>query len=310
MSVTGQLIGGVVSKLPPSLIRSMARQYAAGATVDEAMREVTSLRSRGLSATVAVLGEAATDETYVARHLTELRSVLAALPTSGGLDLRLGVKPTALGVDVSPELAVQSLQSLAAVARERGCDIEVDMEQLGYVETTLDLVRRSRSVEQDNVYAVVQAYLYRTGDDVEGLIRDKIPTRIVKGTYKEQATNAYQLYESVRENFMGLVRRYLEAGVPVGIATHDEYLIVRALHLIRELEVPTDRYEFQMIMGVQETLRQRLVDVGHRVRVTVHFGSDLHLWSIRRLKENPEIAMYALTGIKDAVLSRTRRATT
>lgn len=307
MSVLGQIVGGAVGQLPPPVIRSMAKQYAAGATVQEAMREVNLLRSLGIASTVAVLGEAATDRTYVERHLQELRSVLVAVGNAKDeVDVRLGIKPTALGVDVSPVLAGEALQDIAAEAGSCGCSVEVDMEQLGYVDTTLHMVSQARSAGQSNVFAVVQAYLYRTATDVERLVAEGVPTRIVKGTYKEGADNAYQLRESVQENFVALVHRYLRAGVTVGIATHDEYVIVRILQLLRELDVSKDRYEFQMIMGVQETLRRHLVNSGHTVRVTVHFGSDLHKWSIRRLKENPEIAKYAIVGIKDAVVSRVR----
>ncbi|MFE7423125.1 proline dehydrogenase family protein [Rhodococcus sp. NPDC057529] len=298
-------MGGVVGTLPPSVIRSMAKQYAAGATVDDAMRVVGELRDAGINSTVAVLGEAATTEGYADQHMRELESVFDALRKAGrsDLDVRLGIKPTALGIDVSNELATKNLIAIASNAQDAGRIVEVDMEQLQYVDRTLDMVRSAKLSSYSNVYAVVQAYLHRTNNDVEQLIRDGIPARIVKGTYKEPL-KAFQLYESVRENFVALVRQYLEAGVFVGIATHDEYVIVRALNMIRELGVDPANYEFQMIMGVQETLRQSLVDAGHPVRATVHFGSDLHLWSIRRLKENPEIARYAVSGMADAVRHR------
>ena len=306
MSVTGQVVGGLVGRFPPGVIRAMARQYAAGATVDDARREIRSLRGRGTAATASLLGEAATTEDYADRHVRELGSVLTALrdPGNAELDVRLGVKPTALGVDVSRDLAARNLRAIARGAAEAGCAVEVDMEKLGYVDPTLDLVRTARAEPGSTVCAVVQAYLHRTSGDVDALLADRTPTRIVKGTYKETADHAYQLYESVRENFVALVRRYLEAGVWVGVGTHDEYVIVRVLELVRELGAPPDAYEFQMIMGVQEGLRRGLVEAGHPVRVTVHFGSDLHLWSVRRLRENPEIAKYALLGIADAVRSR------
>jgi len=297
MSFTGQVVGSVVGRLPASMIRAMASQYAAGASVEEAMAEVVSLEQRGIASTVSVLGEAASSEWYADKQVGELRSVLTAVDAHGApLDIHLGVKPTALGIDVSHDLAVRSLTTVAGESEERGCIVEVDLEQIDYVDATLDLVRTVRASHL-NVYGVVQAYLHRSSNGVQALTREGIPTRIVKGTYKEPGRVAFQLYESIRENYIALVRSYLESGVWVGIGTHDEFVIVKVLHLIKELGVSTDAYEFQMIMGIQETLRQSLVDAGHPVQVTVHFGTDLHLWSVRRLKENPEIARYALTGL-------------
>jgi proline dehydrogenase len=303
VSLTGRILGGVVGYLPPSAIRKMAKQYAAGATVQDAMREIRSLSNAGLASTVSVLGEAASSVAYADSQIRELCSVLNETARVGDLDVRLGIKLTALGLDVSKELAQQNLLYLASQAGEVGCLLEVDMEQLPYVDQTLNAVHEAHKTHS-NVTAVVQAYLHRSRADVRSLVDLGIPARIVKGTYKEGPLNAYQLPEVIRGNFLALVRSYFEAGVPVGVATHDEYLIYRVLDLVDELGVAKESYEFQMIMGIQEILRGTLVDAGHKVRVTVHFGSDLHKWSIRRLKENPEIARYAMQGMSERVRGR------
>lgn len=300
-TLAGRVVGGTVGLLPPSMIRAMAKQYSAGDTLEAAMAEVAALGRNRMSTTLAVLGEAAVSQAYAATHLQELLGVVDAVANSPEpVDARLGVKPTALGIDVSLDFAAGQLDHLAQRAQAAGCIVEIDMEQLQYVDGTLALVRHARA-ERSNVYAVVQAYLHRTSADVDALIVDGIPARLVKGTYKEPAGQAFQLYESVRANYLAIVRKFLTSGVWVGIATHDEYLIAEVLQMIRSLEVPPDRYEFQMIMGVQTVLRQSLVDAGHPVRVTVNFGADMHLWSVRRLKENPEIARYAVAGMRDSI---------
>ncbi len=84
-------------------------------------------------------------------------------------------------------------------------------------------------------------------------------------------------------------------------------LIFRTIDLAEQLGVAGENYEFQMIMGIQEALRSSLVAAGHRVRVTVHFGSDLHKWSVRRLKENPDLARYAMHGMLDGVRGQLTR---
>jgi proline dehydrogenase len=293
VSLGGRLMSACVDHLPPSVIRAMARPYCAGATAADALREVVRLHQQGINATVSALGEAATTEAAAERHLDEVRSVLAELRAHPELDVRLGVKLTGLGLPVSHELAARNLARLVEDAEGR--PIEVDMEQFAFVDDTLAIVRA-----QGDVGAVVQAYLPRTTADIEPLLEQRTPTRIVKGAYQEP--NAWQQPEAVRENFVALVRRFLQAGVPVGIATHNEYVVVRALDLISQLGATA--YEFQMIMGAGEALRARLLAAGQPVRVTVHFGEDLHLWSIRRLKENPEIARYAMHGLREMMAAR------
>ena len=46
-----------------------------------------------------------------------------------------------------------------------------------------------------------------------------------------------------------------------------------------------------MLLGVTEDLRDILIAAGHRMRIYVPFGEHWHAYSMRRLKENPNIAI-------------------
>jgi proline dehydrogenase len=283
----------VLDRLPASVVRRAARRYLGGATVSEAMDVVRSLAAQGVSATLAVVGEAAQTPEYAEQYLHEFLGVTDAIADTG-LDVHLGVKLTGLGLEFDPQLARTHLLSLAEAAAAIGSVVEVDMEQARYVDSTLETVRAARRT-MPNVQAVVQAELYRTADDARALIADHIPTRVVKGAYKEGRAHAHARPEAIRDSYLDLVRQYLTAGVHVGVATHDEYVISHVLRLADELGVSADAYEFQMLKGIQEQIRGSLVRSGHPVRVTVSFGTDAHKWSVRRLKENPEIIRYMLT---------------
>jgi proline dehydrogenase len=296
MTATGRAMASVLDVLPPSVIRRAARRYLGGATVSEAMDVARSLASDGMPATLAVVGEAAQTPEYADQHLRELLDVTDAVAGTG-LDVRLGVKLTGLGLVFDPQLARTHLFSIAEAAAAVGCVVEIDMEQACYVDRTLATVRAARGT-MSNVEAVVQAELYRTAGDVRALVADRIPTRVVKGAYKEGRTHAYGRPEVIRDNYMDVVRQYLKAGVHVGVATHDEYLIFHVLRQAEELGVSSGAYEFQMLKGIEEQLRAALVRSGHPVRVTINFGADAHKWSLRRLKENPEIVRHMLTSIR------------
>jgi proline dehydrogenase len=295
MTAADRAMSTVLDALPAWVIRRAARRYLGGATVCEAMDVARSLAAAGMPATLAVVGEAAQTPEYADQHLRELLTVTDAVAGTD-LDVRLGAKLTGLGLVFDPQLARAHLFSIAAAAAAAGCVVEVDMEQARYVDHTLETVRAARRT-MSNVEAVVQAELYRTAEDVRALIADRIPARVVKGAYKEGRTHAYGLPEVIRDNYVDVVRQYLKAGVHVGVATHDEYLIFHVLRLTEELGVSSDAYEFQMLKGIAEQLRAALVRSGHPVRVTVNFGADAHKWALRRLKENPEIVRHMLTSI-------------
>jgi len=91
-----------------------------------------------------------------------------------------------------------------------------------------------------------------------------------------------------------LVEKHLSAGCYASIATHDEACVQRALATIDRLSLGPDRYEFQMLLGVDPVLRRSLLDAGHRLRVYVPFGGDWYAYSTRRLKENPSIARHVI----------------
>jgi len=295
MTATGRAMSSVLDMLPASVIRRAARRYLGGETVGEAMDVARSLAAAGMAATLAVVGEAAETPEYAGRHMRELLAVTDAVAGTG-LDVRLGVKLTGLGLVFDPQLARTHLFSIAEAAAAAGCVVEIDMEQARYVDAALDIVRAARRT-MPNVEAVVQAELYRTAGDVRALIADHIPARVVKGAYKEGPAHAYARPEVIRDSYLDVARQYLTAGLHVGVATHDEYLIFHVQRLAGELGVSSAGYEFQMLKGIGEQLRAALVRSGHPVRVTVNFGTDAHTWSLRRLKENPELVRHMLTSI-------------
>jgi proline dehydrogenase len=105
---------------------------------------------------------------------------------------------------------------------------------------------------------------------------------------------AWKGYDTVRLNFTAALEKLLTRGVYTAIATHDEYLACAATALLDQLGVPRNRYEFQMLLGVDDDLRTILLEQGHRLRVYVPYGSDWYAYSIRRLRENPEVAGYVI----------------
>jgi proline dehydrogenase len=67
--------------------------------------------------------------------------------------------------------------------------------------------------------------------------------------------------------------------------------------MVEKHGLPRDRYEFQMLLGVDEQLRRILLAAGHRLRVYVPYGRDWYPYSIRRLRENPEVARHVLRAM-------------
>ena len=137
----------------------------------------------------------------------------------------------------------------------------------------------------------------RTLADIDGLPREGASVRLCKGIYVEPREIAWKGYDTVRANFVQALEKIIERGIYPAIATHDEYLACAASALVDKHGLARDRYEFQMLLGVDEQLRRILIASGHRLRVYVPYGRDWYPYSLRRLRENPEIASHVLRAL-------------
>ena len=83
-----------------------------------------------------------------------------------------------------------------------------------------------------------------------------------------------------------------------GYATHDQTLIDRLLDWVESEKIAPHLFEFQSLFGVPMNGRlEQLVEKGFKVRIYVPFGPDWFDYSLRRLKENPDIAGYVISNL-------------
>jgi proline dehydrogenase len=281
--------------VPRSVVRNIASRYVAGETIDAALGTVRSLNAQGCMATLDVLGEDITrlDETEVT--VLEYQRALSEIAARGA-DSNISVKLTALGLKLDPDHCRCEFARIVESARAHGIFVRIDMEDSSVTEVTLQIyfefLRR-----YEKVGIVLQAYLHRSAEDARRVAEVGGNVRVCKGIYVEPPSIAFQDRDEIRRNYMALVESLLASGRYVGIATHDPVLAERSLALIRKLGLEPKAYEFQMLLGVARTLRQRLVMEGHRLRVYVPYGEAWYAYSVRRLKENPAIAGNVLKGL-------------
>jgi proline dehydrogenase len=295
MSLLDRVVVTTLPLVPKPVVRAVARRYLAGETIPEMIRTVSALNARGVVATVSVLGEHVTSRDEALDAVRRFVDVLGAI-VERGLDANVSVKPTQIGLKIDPAFCEANLRAIIAAAEPHGRFVRIDMEDSSCTSDTLALFRAVRR-DHEKVGTVLQAYLHRSADDATRLAGEGARIRICKGIYSEPASIAFHDREQIRDSFMRLVEILLRRRCYVAVATHDEALVEKSLALAASLGLGHDAYEFQMLLGVAEPLRARLVAAGHRVRVYVPFGPLWYPYSIRRLRENPRIARYVLEGI-------------
>ena len=283
--------------VPRPIVRRLSSRYIAGPSLDDVMRVVRRLNAKGQLATVDVLGEEITTADEARAITGQYHDALARIDEEG-LDANVSVKLTGFGLELDLDLCRESLEAVVIDAAARRNFVRIDMEDSSTTDRTLELFRSLRAEGHENVGVVLQSYLRRTSSDLAGLSN----VRLCKGIYIEPEEIAFQHDNEVRANYVRCLEALVEQDAYVGIATHDEYLIVEALRIVRDL--PPERYEFQMLLGVRPDRADELVAGGHRLRVYVPYGTDWYQYSVRRLQENPKLAGYVTADLVGRVLGR------
>jgi proline dehydrogenase len=268
----------------------------AGETIDEALQAAEAVSREGFSVTLDILGEHTLD-VKISQKITEDYCSLYNLITQKNLDCTISLKLTHLGLDISKELAAENLNKIIISARPGNRGLTIDMENSSYTSQTLDMYKTALEF-YENTGTVLQAYLHRSMDDLKQIMSPKLRLRICKGIYLEDGKIAFKNGNQINENYIALCQTLLKGEGFVEIATHDTELIHDLDRWISENHIPMDRFEFQVLYGVPmgNTL-ENLKDKGYRVRVYIPFGDKWYEYSIRRLKENPNIVGYVLKNM-------------
>ncbi len=267
-------------------------RFVAGETIEQAAAVVKDLNSRGITASFDHLGESIKSEAEANAEVVEYSQILDTIE-SQKLNCGISIKPTQLGLDIDPELFFSNTSKIIEKAAEYKRFVRIDMEDSGHTDATLTAFRRLRA-KFDNVGIVIQAYLYRSKDDVAALLKEGCSIRLCKGAYDEPASVAFPKKSDTDANYVTLMQMMLDSGIYHGIATHDEAMIKATVEYAQKQGIAKSAFEFQMLYGVRRDLQDKLARDGYNIRVYVPYGSHWYPYFMRRLAERPANVWFVL----------------
>jgi proline dehydrogenase len=272
-------------------MRLGAARFVAGETLDDAAVVLRRLNEKGLKANTTLLGEGVTNEAETRAVVASYKEILDRIAAER-LRVNVALKLTHLGLTFDEDLARANIDELVTRAARLGNFIRLDMEESAFVDPTLQMFRRLREAGHLNVGTVLQSYLYRTPDDLESLLDLTPNLRFVKGAYLEPPSLAYPAKSDVDVAYQRLIERSLTAGGFTAIATHDQALIAHAIGFAEDNDIPTSRFQFQMLYGVHAKLQADLAQQGYDVLVATPYGPDWYRYLMRRLAERPANVLF------------------
>ena len=296
ISILNSFIIKTITLMPKVIVQLFAGKYVAGESHKTALAVVKSLNDQGLSATIDILGEHVQDITEAKQITSEYIDLYDEI-AENQLDCNISIKPSHIGLDLGENQFLDNLQLLIDKAMTYENFLRIDMESSLVTDITIkaytQMLKRSKAVG-----TVFQAYLFRTLDDIKKVQSNHLNFRLCKGIYKESEDISIQDRKHINENYLKILRYAFTANNYVGIATHDIDLLKNIYSLIEELNVSPDKFEFQVLYGVPMSgWIEKHLENRYKVRVYVPFGPDWYNYSIRRLKENPNIAGYVIKNL-------------
>ncbi|MFZ6658091.1 proline dehydrogenase family protein [Undibacterium sp. TJN19] len=299
MQLFNTVMAHAITWVPRALVQKISRRYIAGESLDDAVGRIRQLNSLGFKVTIDVLGETVSSIQQTENTADEYRRVLNAIQDHG-LKASISVKPTALGLLLDTQHCEQLLGKIVTIAERHQTLVCMDMEDVSCTQKEIDLFANLAS-GHTNISLALQAYLQRTYQDLDSLLLTRSSLRICKGIYLEDRSHlvdkAWNDRSEINPHFMNHIARCFEMGTFVGVATHDIALIDQVIELARSRDIDKTMFEFQMLLGVCEPLQCKLLGMGFSVRIYVPYGKDWYAYSMRRMKENPQIAGYILQAL-------------
>ncbi len=279
--------------------RKAVRRFMPGEDVNAAIQAAHGFQPQGITAVLTYLGENVRDAKQadqVRKHYCDVLDLIA----QAGIRCEVSVKLTQLGHDIDTEISLNNLSNVVEVAAKAGNYIWIDMEESRYVDSSLELYRKLHR-QHANTGLCLQAYLYRTSEDLESLLPLNPGIRLVKGAYREPADRAFPRKSDVDSNFFKLSGRLIDAlkgkSARVGFATHDQRLVDQIRQAADTAQVPRDAYEFQMLYGIRTELLRSLVRDGYSSRILISYGPAWFPWYMRRLAERPANVFFVVKNL-------------
>ena len=275
------------------------KRFMPGTTAEEAISAAKELIAFKIPTTFTILGENITSLEEAEKN-TQHYIVLLDKIKNENLDTEISLKLTQIGFDLSFDKSFELFSSIVSKAKIFNNNIFIDMEDSSYVDKTITFYKKIKET-YNNVGLCLQAYLYRTLNDLKNIIDINPWIRLVKGAYKESSSVAIQKLAQVNRNYM-LLSEYLldqikEKGIRVAFGTHDLIIQEQVKKIAQEVGIQKNQFEFQMLYGIKTSEQYKLAANGFNIRTLISYGKHWYPWYMRRLAERPANIGFVLKNI-------------
>lgn len=275
-----------------ALLRT-SRRFIAGETLEECVQTAQSMNRQGHYVTIDFMGESTHDREIAYEATEEFLRVVDTIQ-SHGLKASVSLDLSHIGMAIDEKLGYENASRIAEATENADLEMMISMEGINRTDAILKL-HQQLCKQFDNVGITLQAYLYRTPDDLVAVIERPGKIRLVKGAFEVPADLAMKRGSELNESYKQLAENMLRNGHSCSIATHDKRLLDYVAKLISQESPGQQIVEFEMLKGVAPEHLETMREKGFNTRVYLAYGSEWYLYLCNRLAEHPPNLYQALS---------------
>ena len=307
----------IVASVAEQSVKTMGQHFIVSPTPEEVLIAIRKLQQEGASYTLDVLGEAVLSESEADKYMQKYISFMERLSSLDCPRIDLSLKLSALYSQFDPvdfEGSVKAvknrLSKILRVAKSLAASVTLDAEQSQYRDLTLKIFMEILDEEEfknfENAGIAMHTYFLDSEEKIRDLIAwakgraTPILVRLVKGAYWDweiiTATQKRWPIPVYREKWQtdicferctDLLLENCDV-IRLGVASHNIRSIAQAMAKASILNVPRDRLEFQVLLGMGDLLKKAILKMGNSVKVYMASGELLPGMSylVRRIIEN------------------------
>jgi proline dehydrogenase len=276
-------------------LKKAADRYIGGETLEETIDKVKFQNNNGFKCSIEFMGESTRTEhdANAARH--EFIKICQDIKHQG-LNSTVALDLSHIGLAISHDLCLHNLNLICEEAATGNIEVIISAEDTTRTDAVLKTYKDIAKIHQ-NVGITLQAYLYRTQDDFNEIIKLSGRIKIVKGAFETPSGLSLPRGEQLDQVYLDYINRLLDANHLCSIATHHQKIQQEVKKLIQQLHVNSNLYEFESLFGVQNQQLLNLKEEGYPAKLYLVYGKQWYLYLCNRLAEYPLNVFQALQDI-------------
>lgn len=279
-------------------LKKAAERYIGGESLIETIDKVKQENARGLKCSIEFMGENTRTELEANDATQEFIAIARSIKTNQ-LHSTLSLDLSHIGLAISKDLCKQNLAAICDNAALNHTEVTISAEGADRTDDVIELYQWGAK-HYPLLSITLQAYLHRTEDDFNALIKLPGRIRMVKGAFDVPAELALARGASLDKRYLGYVEQLLSAKHKCAIATHHDYIQQEAKKLIEQHKPDPQLYEFESLYGIQTEQLLALKQEGYPVKLYFVYGKEWYLYVCNRIAEYPLNIFRALHDLTNA----------